>query len=896
MALYTAICTYGNVDTLQQTLNAVAAVMNNADYLSLIRIVALVAFIATALVSAFANRVSVFHWFIGFVIVYYSMFAVKTSVWIFDKLNYQPLVLVNNVPIGVAYPAYFANVIGVWLTESFEATFNTLDDELKYEKNGMMFGTSMLADTRNYQVINAQFRKDLNEFVRSCTMYDVVEGRIPLEELKTSTNLWTTMGSTSAGRMLMLGSPQTLMSCQAAYTNYLSPLLNDAIDKAVTFYAKQRYPLASNDAFARSLLLTQMPVAYQAMLNVTMTGQDIISQNFMINLMNDSGFLMSQELNDPAMAQIALATAQTQAVQNTTYHTMAKVAESSLPKIRNAIEIIIIAIFPVVFLTFLLPLKSAAMAIKGYIYTLVWIQLWPPLYAVLNMIMTIIAQRKLTALSLADPTNPGLSLATAFDIGNTSLSESAIAGYLVLSIPFIAMAIIKGADSLMTSVVSSVMRPAESSGGAAAHAVATGNLSYGNFSYGNSSSYNTNAFKHSTDLAVSDSGMGTYTSAGGRQTYNGSGWTSMQANTPILPIAATVGAKLVNSFNQRSSEQYAHAGEQLINYMRENRNGQREALSWSINRSDADKTLNTIRTDVQNSFRTSDGHKLSNDQVDQVLVGAMVGLGTPGGDKSPLSARVQGQLQSISKDSEQLHKSLEAVRNTLRSRGISTEKALANIFENSSAFQEELSKGNTRLASASQSFREARAFDQAAELSTQVAAGADVNLNKRLQDAIFAIPGTTLEKVVQNPDDPRYRDAAEQVIRQTAEQMVNERYNSGEMRPIQSQYMEPPSVSQQDAAARSRAVNTGVDTQIKGPSNKTKATVVTTLEAAEQRTKQDRDKQAGDSKNVITGITNVTAKTDKGVPKAGDQGPTHWGETGRAWDGAKDILNELDKK
>jgi conjugal transfer mating pair stabilization protein TraG len=99
----------------------------------------------------------------------------------------------------------------------------------------------------------------------------------------------------------------------------------------------------------------------------------------MINLVQDSRSLAGQKLNDPAALMIATARANATASVNSAFLTMGKIAEQALPLVRNVIEAVVYAVFPFVFLLFLLAQgRGLAMAIKSFAMSLVWIQLWPP--------------------------------------------------------------------------------------------------------------------------------------------------------------------------------------------------------------------------------------------------------------------------------------------------------------------------------------------------------------------------------------------------------------------------------------------------------------------------------------------------------------------------------------
>ena len=194
---------------------------------------------------------------------------------------------------------------------------------------------------------------------------------------------------------------------------------------------------------------------------------DLLRQNIMINLVQDTSSIVGQKINDPAAVMLATARANATASINSSYMTMGKIAEQALPLIRNVIEAIIYAVFPFVFLLFLLAHgKGLGLGIKSFVMSLVWIQLWPPLYAILNYVATLASAKNLEAAAKMGVGIQGLALETAGSIYNGAVSDQAVAGYMVISIPIIATAIIKGGEVAFAAVTgaSSIQSAASSEG------------------------------------------------------------------------------------------------------------------------------------------------------------------------------------------------------------------------------------------------------------------------------------------------------------------------------------------------------------------------------------------------------------------------------------------------
>jgi conjugal transfer mating pair stabilization protein TraG len=72
-------------------------------------------------------------------------------------------------------------------------------------------------------------------------------------------------------------------------------------------------------------------------------------------------------------------------------------------------------------------------ALTNYLGILMWIQMWPPLYAVLNLLMNVYARSE-TQSYLGDE---GITMLTSIGVSEINAEIQALAGYLSMSIPFI---------------------------------------------------------------------------------------------------------------------------------------------------------------------------------------------------------------------------------------------------------------------------------------------------------------------------------------------------------------------------------------------------------------------------------------------------------------------------
>ena len=282
--------------------------------------------------------------------------------------------------------------------------------------------------------------------------------------------------------MTSAGGSITVDTCPNAYTNLNGrlPAQLTRIQGKLAFQLNPTLPAAA----ANAAIAGQIQQAYlkNSIATAAATAADLIRQNAVLNAINDTSNIIGQKVNDPAAMVLAVGRAQSVAQQNAAWLNAGKVAEQALPVFRNVIEAITYALFPLLVLLMLLTSgRETMLAFKGYASVLIWIQLWPPLYAVLNYMASIYAAYDLAAAADLGSGAKALSLQTASTIYSRAISGEAVVGYLAISIPFIAWAALKRMETFGTALVGGLSGLQSMVAGATAGAAA-GNLSMGNVS------------------------------------------------------------------------------------------------------------------------------------------------------------------------------------------------------------------------------------------------------------------------------------------------------------------------------------------------------------------------------------------------------------------------------
>lgn len=484
------IYAYQNADSLFGVFNAAAAIHASGDYAAAVAAVAFCGFVAALIAYAFApEKLQGWKWLGTVVLVFSVLIVPKVTVGIIDKTGGSAVKVVDNVPFGVAVLGSLTSTIGNTLTGLFETAFQVipgigaLPAELSYQQNGLMFGNRLIRETGNVVFQDPAFRTDLINFIHNCTTYDLIDGTLDPATFSASDDVWPLMASPNPARFSTLtaaGGSVGVDTCPNVYQS-LNGRLPAQITRLQGRLAFQLNPTLPGAA-AAAVIAGQIQQAYikNSIATAAATAADLIRQNAVLNAIEDTSKIVGQKVNDPAAMVLAVGRAQAVAQQNATWLNYGKVAEQALPVFRNVIEAVTYAMFPLFVLLLLLTSgRETMLAFKGYAAVLIWIQLWPPLYAILNYMASIYAAYDLAAAADLGTGTKALALQTASTIYSRAISGEAVVGYLAISIPFIAWAALKRMENFGTALVGGLSGlQAMISGGTSASTV--GNVSMGN--------------------------------------------------------------------------------------------------------------------------------------------------------------------------------------------------------------------------------------------------------------------------------------------------------------------------------------------------------------------------------------------------------------------------------
>ena len=726
------IYAYGNNDSLYGIFNAIAAIMGANSYLQAIAMVAFCGFVTAGIAYAFMpHKLIGWQWLASVLLVYSILFVPKVTVGIVDKLGTQPVQVVSNVPFGVAFFGNLTSTIGNTLTEVFETAFQTLPGpaqqsaDLTYQRHGVMFGNTLIKRTRQIVFDDPNFRTDLVNFIHNCTMFDLADGTIdPAAFSKAPVgagDLWSLMATPNPARFssITTGGVSDIEPCPAVYANLNARL------PAITNLSVQKLAALLNPDLPLAQAVTEVSnQASQAYLRASLGSAgiavaDIVRQNGLINAINDTSDIIGQKINDPGSLILGLGRAQATAQTNAAWLNFGKMAEDALPLIRNAIEAIIYALFPLVILLLLLTYGLGTMrALQSYLLTLVWIQLWPPVYAILNYMASIASAKHIAAAAELGAGINGLAIVSASPVYSNTISDQAVVGYLVLAVPAIAWAAVKGMHTIGQAALTGTSSIQGAASGAAA-AAATGNVSMGMVSQDQvnlSPTYSSANARFSTDAwgtrAETIRGDGSVEFVAAQQNmsrlatrfeFSETEATSMSDSARTLEgtarsqreaAAQSTSATLLNAMNVQ--QEFARSG----------------ARSGGSSLGTAGRDSRDVNTMLQIAENVNKmlGYEGNAGAGKQVVANASVGLEAFGMGGS---TAVRGSTE----ENERLKRAFDYAKSQLQNSSVATGKSIAESFQTTDAYEWAQRSGAAGAERFDSSFRQAEDYSRSAEKS-----------------------------------------------------------------------------------------------------------------------------------------------------------------------------------
>lgn len=560
------VFTYGGGEYLVNVFNAVAAWVNSGGYRSLLQVVMVIAF--GWLMLDLANSAEWRTWFRGLIallLLNAVLLVPKVDVHVTDRINPSLAPAhVDNVPVGLGSIAGFSSQVGDYLVTSSELVFG-LPTDLNYSKTGMVYGARLMQATLALRIHDPEFGANLDEHFRICVFYDVAIGKKSLHRLSRSDDVWAEIGPGAVGRSqkwltrTASGVETTIITCQEAYNALNDQWLNGTngiLDRLGEILGQSLYPRLPT-ALAKARLFSELPGAYQYFTNTSKAAGEILRQAVLINAMSQSMHTMAGTSGVSSIDVYAATRAEHQT--HNAYKAISYSAMKWVPVLRIVLEALFYALFPVLFLVFLIP-KFGLHMLRGYFTGFLYLSAWGPIYVILHFFMMIGAQRAATAAAKAG--EGGLSVASSVGIAGVMDDVSVLAGYLIASVPFIAAGMVKGAMAI-AGHAHAYLAPSHEAASEASREATTGNLNLSNSSFDTHAYNNFQANKWSSvgDYMGGAAGV-TMRQADGSTLTVHSGGEVLHTARSELPIGVNLGRAVGSEMSQAASASRAR-GQQI---------------------------------------------------------------------------------------------------------------------------------------------------------------------------------------------------------------------------------------------------------------------------------------------------------------------------------------------
>lgn len=516
------VITYGGGSVLNGIFEAIAR-MRGVDavgsvFSGLIVIAVLCAYIQTVLGNMMNTNIkATVIWMVGWSIFLSLMYVQTVTVNIVDKtLNQQKIVA--NVPFGLALFASLSSQVSDFLTEEFETQFNVPDDFRSYRRSGTLFSEALVTTASRFEIANPRVERNFRNFARQCILYDVrIGNRYSLEELVYADNAWELIRTqTSTLRMFDyqdIAGVHQVKTCRLGAVDLNTDLTAEATRNAAIlswrFFSKSSTDVGA-DIFSlqkshmvRQIIQDQLGPAHTFLTNMAGDATSILKQHIVRNAIKDSVIKNAEIVGATAAAQ-GFAVARAQEQQRNTFQILGALSGKALANLTIVFQAILYGSFMLIVLLVIQP--NGFQFLKKYLGLVLWVQSWPPLFALINYIQT----EELRSASIAAATyvdgngtiGVGWNLFTSPAIIQANLDIAAFAGFYSISVPVIAISLVQGVQSFLT-LASHLGAVTQGSASHAGEEMTSGNYSFGNINLDNYSANNTNANHWNTSTSYS---------------------------------------------------------------------------------------------------------------------------------------------------------------------------------------------------------------------------------------------------------------------------------------------------------------------------------------------------------------------------------------------------------
>lgn len=588
--------------------NGVAVLMGTTEWASMFRIAALMSVMVLFATYIRGHDPLEVLKFIAFFMFLTSVLIIpKRTVQLIDRSDATSVHTVANVPLGLAAPAKFITGIGTALTEGFEAVFHT-PDSATYSKTGMLFGANLVGTATDFAFRNGDLAELFTAYVRNCVVGDMLlNHKYSFQELMNTEDPYSLIFSKPSplrGVMVPYGNSAAVshdnptgegfMTCQDLAKNVLQPQLTTDTQNGGKTWDYYVARLTGGKTNASALFGTLLGDSYSYYYGGGSSASQIMRQTVVMNGLKQ-GIASTSAQNGDAAGLVNLASQSSYTKMRLSQATSTSIATTYLPLLNTVLLAMVIGLFPVIIL--LASIHTLTMEVlKGYIFTLIYLQAWGPMFAILNYAVSMYLTGKTGTLSF--------SLSNLSVIQQTHADIGSIAGWLSLSIPFLAWGIVKGLGSAVSQAGNYLGTAMNSTASSESSRAGDGSWAFNNLQTDNvaGNKWDTN-YASRSGMAMTQMGNG----ATATRTQSGASVYDTTGAISRLPTDIQLDRSAVSGFQRQQREAESQLQSLSNSLSHSASTGTSQLSQWASQRGSSD----TVSRGADNSISANDAAAIS---------------------------------------------------------------------------------------------------------------------------------------------------------------------------------------------------------------------------------------------------------------------------------------------
>ena len=443
------IYSIGDSAYLQQILNAVAMLTGSGDFMVMVKIgfmVGLLVIVFQAIVEG-GHGISFQNAFIGWVL-FSLLYGPTATVNINDVYNGQ-VRTVANVPYGVAAAGSMISTIGYRLTQLFEQTFSTPT----MTSNGFASALQILAKVRQANLdglslgqVNSpnpgdDIYRSWENYIKDCTLVGVDLNQLALQSIYSQPVPTQALkfDSDNFGTQIFVNGAVTSPTCTQAWPTLVqasnTPQFWDGLDRLMMTRLDPTNNVITSPLQTESLIdsaLTQLNLS-------SLGARQYMIATVLLPALEDA--TVGKSLSEQAFTHAVMARDAVEK-RNSIWTAEQSLFFSIVRPLLTFLEGFVYAITPL--MAFLIGIGAFGISVAGkYFLTLIWIQLWMPTLAIINLYINLTASNQLAGLAVAQ-SMPIPSFGGIYELDRALQNYLATGAMLSAAVPAISLMLVYG--------------------------------------------------------------------------------------------------------------------------------------------------------------------------------------------------------------------------------------------------------------------------------------------------------------------------------------------------------------------------------------------------------------------------------------------------------------------